>query len=1054
MKDKTKKILFSVISGLTIIGTSLGLGLGFGLPKKDLDGISNTDTSSYTSIGEIWKSDKKVFNGENLNKLYKSITGNSSATIANIDSLASSTATAADIRANNGGKDIVVRLGGLDWQVMYLSKDSDGNAIATLWLSNNEQDAFAGRSSSEGAYYGYVSSAVTGKTGLYSDWSADWYANKTYDGETNFYPSAMYGTSYIRAVTLNNGGTYATSNTALTTALPNSSSIFAPFTMSTDGENNDLTDFIVKPSKVSWQKDQSSKTIQGTSYNYPNDAWNTATSDTGFYSAAYNYAEHSNYAQWANDYLWLPSIAETGYNATYTGLWKPSTNQRMNYNGSDTSITGVSIGTTANTSFTNEVCTYSWLRSGMYSGVYQPVSLLSVENPSIALYFVYHSLAVRPALHLNLDLAEECREPTLTLNLNGGKYNGSTATIKASNLKKGDNYSLPVPTREGYRFVGWVPTTNYEDASLSTLGKFDRSWSHNTDPFFQSYDFRLVRYSNINSSGSAVAQYLFRTEQPSHSPYNWQTFLLQNDNGLTNEGRLGGFSFCTKSYADAEFFIVFQAKIPREYQMIWATNQLGNNNYSQADSFNTVCYGTGEWQTYIVWIKCHPASVGGIYSDTNYFYFTGKEGTSTAPVEFFISYASVFDATGLSGNNNYENVKARMAKGGTYTVGSGDQTLVALWETDEWTDYADMSWEGSGTQASPYLISSAEELAGIAYSANFKQTSFSGKYFRQTKPIFLGGKEWIPMGCGIKNFGGIYDGGNFEITNLEMHNNDYTHAGLFGFCWGATIKNIILNNAYIVRTGDCVGGIVGYFETSTITNCSVQGFFKGNRWVGGIIGSGYAVNISHCSFSGTVEATGGLAGGITGQIKKESTISYCQNYGNVIGGYEYTGGLVGKVYQGTISNCISKGTIEGKRKVGSLVGHMSSDENGNPVLQNCSGYGYIIDNDKISAGGLVGQCDSATSVINCSFYGSCNMNSAPPFYNEANSVSSTTFSGCWVFINGKGYYSQGDFSGWTPMNNMNYGLPIQNSLYAVAIGGYSSAEVIASLQNKGFILYS
>ncbi len=62
----------------------------------------------------------------------------------------SSAITVTYIRGYTTGKtssqSVVVRLGGLDWIVTYLSKDMSSNVIATLWLLNNVQDVFKNRS--------------------------------------------------------------------------------------------------------------------------------------------------------------------------------------------------------------------------------------------------------------------------------------------------------------------------------------------------------------------------------------------------------------------------------------------------------------------------------------------------------------------------------------------------------------------------------------------------------------------------------------------------------------------------------------------------------------------------------------------------------------------------------------------------------------------------------------------------------------------------------------------------------------------------------------------
>ena len=392
---------------------------GGALTSKDSDeiAIKTGDKSSYVKINELWSSEAEVFNTTNLRKLLNYITNSSNTGETNSEVLSSikttlnsGAITASDIRASTYGnktnsQSVVVRLGGLDWIVTYVSTDTEGNVIATLWLSNNVQDTFKNRSQTEGELYGYLDG------GLYSDWSDDWYYNS---GNSWEMPSNMYGTSYIRAVTLNNGGTYASytgnnpgevTDSSLIkseTAIKNSASAFAPFTMGA------LTNYIVKPSAVSWQKEQSAvTTLSGwTSVKCPNDEWQTSSS--GYYTDSqgrnYNYSSLANYSAWNADNIWLPSITETGYseNTNRTGLWALSNTERMNYDGSTTSNLSTS-GVGSNNKANVGAYAYSWLRSGEYNNSNYSYRLGQSGSYCYSKYnYVSYSRAVRPALHLNI----------------------------------------------------------------------------------------------------------------------------------------------------------------------------------------------------------------------------------------------------------------------------------------------------------------------------------------------------------------------------------------------------------------------------------------------------------------------------------------------------------------------------------------------------------------------------------------------------------------------------------------------------------------------------
>lgn len=215
--------------------------------------IYSDDTTSYVKVDEIYNDNAGAFDADNVNTLLKFITGNSSITYENasstLNTLASKATTSTDIRSKsvtvNGVKksssqDVIVRFGGLDWTVTYLSKDTDGNNILTLWLSSSEQEAFAGRTADEGEFYGFINNS------LYSDWSNDFVI--TLNNYSANYPTDMYSTSYIRTVTLNNGGVYTTDGTNTETFTQNTNSVFARFTM--EEVDNSLTSYLVTPGKM------------------------------------------------------------------------------------------------------------------------------------------------------------------------------------------------------------------------------------------------------------------------------------------------------------------------------------------------------------------------------------------------------------------------------------------------------------------------------------------------------------------------------------------------------------------------------------------------------------------------------------------------------------------------------------------------------------------------------------------------------------------------------------------------------------------------------------
>ena len=416
----------------------------------------------YAKVGELYDDEAGKMSEENVNVLLKYITGQADVNVDNAEevlgNLASAPKSSEDFHANvvsatgankQAGQEIKITFGGLDWWATYLSTDTDGNVILTLWLDESQQDAWADRPADEGELYGFINGS------LYSDWSADW--SDEYGSRT--YPSNMYGTSYIRAVTLNNGGQYATSYSALSSAYAqNSNSVFARFTM--EEVENSLTQYITRPSQMSWQVYQSSAaTNPSLSYYYPNDSIEDPADkdlEGSWWNSSYNYKDKDGYKDWANDYIWLPSLAETGYDTSNIGLWETSTEQRQNYSSSTSNNGTVGTGNGTGGPYND-----SWLRSGFYNSA-NYACLLHPSGSDYGCYYVDYSYAVRPALHLNLSkvIRDVLGVVKLTLDDNGGS--GGDGEIFASS----DGYyadegmatkieGVTVPSFTAHKFLGY-----------------------------------------------------------------------------------------------------------------------------------------------------------------------------------------------------------------------------------------------------------------------------------------------------------------------------------------------------------------------------------------------------------------------------------------------------------------------------------------------------------------------------------------------------------------------------------------------------------------------
>lgn len=131
-----------------------------------------------------------------------------------------------------------------------------------------------------------------------------------------------------------------------------------------------------------------------------------------------------------------------------------------------------------------------------------------------------------------------------------------------------------------------------------------------------------------------------------------------------------------------------------------------------------------------------------------------------------------------------------------------------------WDGSVDVDWSGQGTSASPYYITSASELAGLAEQVN-SGNDYSGKCFQLTTDIDLGdssSQQWKPIGTEDAYFSGNFDGCGYVISGIYI-DSDENYIGLFGNTQNATITNVIIKDSHIYG-GEYVGGIVGKIDTN------------------------------------------------------------------------------------------------------------------------------------------------------------------------------------------------------------------------------------------------
>ena len=210
------------------------------------------------------------------------------------------------------------------------------------------------------------------------------------------------------------------------------------------------------------------------------------------------------------------------------------------------------------------------------------------------------------------------------------------------------------------------------------------------------------------------------------------------------------------------------------------------------------------------------------------------------------------------------------------------------------------------------------------------------------------GKEllsWIPIGSEKNRWKGNMDGQGHTNSNLYIKTAQ-NYVGLFGYTDGATIQDLIFDNAKVENvnttgtntsyTGILVGYAYGYSPShikgiKTTNNCTVIG----QEITGGIVGFA-KINLENCDNHSSVKGTSNV-GGIAG-FSCYKNIKRCTNYGTVENDGSYIGGIIGYAIETSIEDCANYGKIT---STGWTAGGIAGQTGDNCSIQKVFSYGDV-----------------------------------------------------------------------------------------------------------------
>ena len=251
--------------------------------------------------------------------------------------------------------------------------------------------------------------------------------------------------------------------------------------------------------------------------------------------------------------------------------------------------------------------------------------------------------------------------------------------------------------------------------------------------------------------------------------------------------------------------------------------------------------------------------------------------------------------------------------------------------------------------------------------------------------------DYEKWGLFYRNSGGFIQNLNIDLdmplettfTGSSKPVIDYAAICLFN---GGNIVNchVSIKN-YADNYGVYFGGIVSSnLDTGFISQCSIAGTAIARGNVGGIayMNQGFIIDCHSNLFIDANDGGDALAG-IAAYNMGNGRIESCVNYAYILVSstrkFYGVGGVVGRLFSGTVDNCQNKGNIEipNTSALGGIVGnasetHVNYPNNATRIVTNCANTGDIVGPDGVT-GNMIGVLDGADSeMTGCTYGGTVN----------------------------------------------------------------------------------
>ena len=203
----------------------------------------------------------------------------------------------------------------------------------------------------------------------------------------------------------------------------------------------------------------------------------------------------------------------------------------------------------------------------------------------------------------------------LTVYPQSGTWEGSTSS-QSFNIAYNSTRSIPVPTRTGYYFGGWM---------TSAYGTLDNSSFQQSAILSSSHN--LTVYDN-NNSGTITIAWIDNTNGDSPTLYGKDYVTITKTTGTASPD-LGGFKRTVTPIAGATYYHTIYAKIPKGY-----TIQKKSGTIDGTFTWLTDQAGTGSWKIYAYKLVVNSSAINlGAFG---YITLKADSGSTTDAVTWYV----------------------------------------------------------------------------------------------------------------------------------------------------------------------------------------------------------------------------------------------------------------------------------------------------------------------------------------------------------------------------------------------------------------------------------